>query len=90
MSTLDEITKEKQRISEALARVDTRREKLTEQLSELEATERVLALQQGLTGRKGDVRQDYGDEGGRSNAIRRAPADDSRKTSWRQAPFPEP
>jgi hypothetical protein len=43
MSTLDEITKEKQRVSEALARVDAQREKLTEQLSELAATERVLA-----------------------------------------------
>jgi hypothetical protein len=43
MSTLDEIAKEKQRISEALARVDAQREKLTSQLSELEATERVLA-----------------------------------------------
>jgi len=43
MSTLDEITKEKQRIGEALARVDAQREKLTAQLSELEATERVLA-----------------------------------------------
>ena len=43
MSTLDEITKEKQRVSEALARVDAQREKLTDQLSELEATERVLA-----------------------------------------------
>ena len=43
MSTLDEITKEKQRISEALARVDAQREKLTSQLGELEATERVLA-----------------------------------------------
>ena len=43
MSTLDEITKEKQRLSEALARVDAQREKLTSQLSELEATERVLA-----------------------------------------------
>ena len=43
MSTLDEITKEKQRISEALARVDEQREKLTGQLAELEATERVLA-----------------------------------------------
>jgi hypothetical protein len=29
MSTLDEITKEKQRISEALARVDAQREKLS-------------------------------------------------------------
>ena len=43
MSTLDEITKEKQRISEALARVDMQRQKLASQLGELEATERVLA-----------------------------------------------
>jgi hypothetical protein len=43
MSTLDEITKEKQRVSEALARVDAQRERLTSQLRELEATERVLA-----------------------------------------------
>jgi len=43
MSTLDEITKEKQRISEALARVDMQRDKLVSQLGELEATERVLA-----------------------------------------------
>src|SRR5262245_57397896 len=43
MSTLDEITKEKQRVSEALARVDAQLEKLTSQLSELEAAERVLA-----------------------------------------------
>ena len=44
MSTLDEISKEKQRISEALARVDAQREKLSGQLSELEATERVYPL----------------------------------------------
>ena len=43
MSTLDEITKEKQRVSEALARVDAQREKLAGQLGELEAAERVLA-----------------------------------------------
>jgi hypothetical protein len=43
MSTLDEITKEKQRLGESLGRVDAQREKLTGQLSELEATERVLA-----------------------------------------------
>ena len=43
MSTLDEITQEKQRVSEALARVDAQREKLASQLGELEATERVLA-----------------------------------------------
>jgi cell wall-associated NlpC family hydrolase len=43
MSTLDEITKEKQRIGEALARVDAQRDNLTGQLSELEAAERVLA-----------------------------------------------
>jgi hypothetical protein len=43
MSTLDEITKEKQRIAEALARAEAQREKLTGQLGELEAAERVLA-----------------------------------------------
>jgi hypothetical protein len=43
MSTLDEITKEKQRVTEVLARVDAQREKLASQLSELEAAERVLA-----------------------------------------------
>ena len=42
MSTLDEITKEKQRIAEALARAEAQREKLTGQLGELEAAERVL------------------------------------------------
>jgi hypothetical protein len=43
MATLDEITKEKQRLGEALARIDAQREKLASQLGELEATERVLA-----------------------------------------------
>jgi hypothetical protein len=50
MSTLDEITNEKQRVSEALARVDTQREKLTGQLGELEAAERVLARYSKGTG----------------------------------------
>ena len=68
MSTLDEITKEKQRISEALARVDMQRDKLASQLGELEATERVL--QQGLAGKKDGLSQtaDYGKEGSRSSA----------------------
>jgi hypothetical protein len=43
MTTLDEITKEKERIGEALARVDAQREKVVRQLSELEAAERVFA-----------------------------------------------
>ena len=38
MSTLDEITKEKQRVGEALARVDAQREQLVSELRELEAT----------------------------------------------------
>ena len=52
MSTLDEITNEKQRISEALARVDAQREKLTSQLGELEAAERVLARYSKGTGQE--------------------------------------
>ena len=43
MSTLEKIAKEKKRVGEALARIDAQREKLSGQLSELEATERVLA-----------------------------------------------
>ena len=53
MSTLDEITKEKQRVSEALSRVDAQREKLTGELGELEAAERVLMrYSKGVTPRK--------------------------------------
>jgi hypothetical protein len=40
---LDEIAKEKQRLGEALMRIDAQREKLTGELGELEAAERVLA-----------------------------------------------
>jgi hypothetical protein len=43
MATLDEITKEKERVGEALARVGAQRDKLVRQLEELEAAERVLA-----------------------------------------------
>ena len=52
MLTLDEITNEKQRVGEALARIDAQREKLTSQLGELEAAERVLARYSKGTGRK--------------------------------------
>ena len=71
MSTLDEITKEKQRISEALARVDMQRDKLASQLGELEATERVLArYSKGTQVKKTTSARtaDYGKEGGRSSA----------------------
>ena len=50
MSTLSAITKEKQRIGDALARVDAQRDKLVGQLSELEAAERVLARYSKGTG----------------------------------------
>ena len=50
MATLDEITKEKQQVSEALARVDAQREKLIGQLGELETAERVLARYSKATG----------------------------------------
>jgi cell wall-associated NlpC family hydrolase len=42
MSALDEITVQKRRVGEGLARLDEQREKLAGQLSELEAAERVL------------------------------------------------
>ena len=53
MSTVDEITKEKQRVGEALSRVDAQRERLVSQLHELEAAERVLVrYTKGPQGRK--------------------------------------
>jgi len=42
MLRTDDIAKEKQRVSEALALIDVQREKLAGQLAELETTERVL------------------------------------------------
>jgi hypothetical protein len=82
MSTLDEISKEKQRIGEALARADAQRENFAGQLRELEATERVLArytkgTQTSKDGRSQDA--DRNNEGG-SSAITRAPAPCNRKT----------
>jgi hypothetical protein len=43
MTDMNEIAKEKQRLNEALARLDAQREKLAREFAELEATERVLA-----------------------------------------------
>jgi hypothetical protein len=56
MSTLDDIAQERQRIAERLARVDSERAKLVEQLGELEAAERVLS-------RFGEARQQAGRRG---------------------------
>jgi hypothetical protein len=42
MATLDEISQEKQRVSERLARIEAERTKLADQLNELEIAERVL------------------------------------------------
>ena len=42
MATLDEIGQERQRVSERLARLDTERAQLADQLGELEIAERVL------------------------------------------------
>jgi len=88
MSTLDEITKEKQRVSETLARVDAQREKLTGQLSELEATERVLTrYSKGTHVKKDGLSQDAdpANEGSRSGAIARAHTAHSRESSCRRA-----
>ena len=53
MSTLEEIAKEKQRVGEALARIDAQRERQVSKLRELEAAERVLArYTKGRQGKK--------------------------------------
>ena len=93
MSTFDEITKEKQRLGEALARVDAQREKLTSQLNELEGNRACArALQHGHAGEKDVLSQnaDHGSEGGGSSQTTRAPAQCDRKISYRQPPLAEP
>jgi hypothetical protein len=50
MATLDEIGREKQRISERLARFDAERTKLGDQLNELETAERILTRFGGRAG----------------------------------------
>ena len=49
MSTLDEITKEKQRVSEALARVDLQRKKLTRSYPEGEIVRAEAAIDKQVT-----------------------------------------
>jgi hypothetical protein len=83
MSTLDEITREKQRISEALPRVDAQREKLASQLGELEATERVLApYSKGAPARRtGSAKTTTTAKGGRSSPVASPTAQHGRKIS---------
>jgi hypothetical protein len=51
MSTLDDISGEKQRLAERLSRIDADRARVVEQLAELEAAERVLSrLEQARPG----------------------------------------
>jgi hypothetical protein len=49
MATLDEIGQEKQKLSDRLARLDTERAKVADQLNELEVVERVLTRFGGKT-----------------------------------------
>src|ERR1700731_3756004 len=92
MATLDEITKEKQRLGEALARVDSQREKLASQLSELEAAEGVLSRYGKDTRVAKTARRDADrrNEAGRSSARARAATGSERKTRGRQAQLIEP
>ena len=85
MSTWDEITKEKQRVSEALARVDAQREKLSSQLDELEATERVLARYSKVTPANRTASTKTLTAATKVSAITRALTHYDHKTNWRQA-----
>jgi len=90
MSTLDEITKEKQRLGEALARVDAQRDKLTSQLTELEATERVLARYSKGTQTRKTLSGKTPTQAAAPARQKRASAHYNRKTSWRQTELAEP
>ena len=87
MVTLDEITNEKQRVREALARVDAQRERLAGQLAELEATARVLARYNKGSGvrRTASARTaERGKKSSFSSASRRATAHCDHEISWPQ------
>src|SRR5690349_23617880 len=92
MATLDEISKERQRVSEALARRRSARE--ARRPARRIGGDRACAgaLQQRPAGKKDGLSQDAdrGNKGGCSSAIRRAPAHYARETSWRQAQLTEP
>ena len=93
MSILDEITKEKQRVTEALARVEAQRENLASQLRRIGGNRACAgALQQRLRGKKDSLSQDAddGNKCGFFSASRRAPAQYDNKTSRRQARLAEP
>jgi hypothetical protein len=72
MATLDELSQEKQRLADRLARLDADRSKLAQQLEELEIAERVLS-RFGIT-RPTDRR-------GRGRPVSPAPASSQRRPS---------
>jgi hypothetical protein len=79
------------RLGEALARADAQREKLTSQLNELEAAERVLRATARARRRERCPHQNADhSEGGGSSETTRAPAQCDRKISYRQPPLAEP
>src|SRR5215469_2627682 len=93
MTTLDEITKQKQRVGEALTRVDAQREKLVSQLSDLETVERVLArYSKGAQPRKTSSAKlpTTKAAGGYSGATTRTPAQCDCKVSSGQSQLTEP
>jgi len=79
MATMEEIGREKQRISERLARIDAERTKLADQLNELEIAERVLTRFGGAS--------ETGERRRRGRPARAAaPAPQRRARSGQQAP----
>jgi hypothetical protein len=81
MATLDEISQEKQRVAERLARVDAERTKLADQLNELEIAERVLTRFGGPT-ETGERRR----RGRPARAAQPAPSRQRRARGGQQAP----
>jgi hypothetical protein len=87
MSIVDDILKEKQRVGEALARIDAQREKLASELAELAATERVLARYGKDTRAKKNV---FGDQSGCSSATTGSLALAHGKIRWQDAHCTDP
>ena len=91
MSTTDDIAAQRQRLNERMARIDAERLKVTEELGELDAAERVLSrLTAAKPGRRGRGKgAQNADAGKQPHAARRITPRGGRKHAKQEVPLRE-
>src|SRR5438067_1277499 len=93
MSTMDDIAAQRQRLNERMARIDAERLKVTEELGELDAAERVLSrLTAAKPGRRGRGKGAQNANAGKqpqSSAARRITPRGERKPAKHEVPLRE-